>query len=120
MLDGLELLVFRVVARELEFSFQRDAVGEPALDAFLDGVARRVDEIVLEFEGVNITGIRDGKILLEDLEETFVESVVGVGLDLEEVLEGLELNIQEIGIGELADGCKINYSGLILCQGMKI
>lgn len=120
LLNGLELFVFGVVAGEFQFSLERDAVGEAAFDTFLDSVARRIDEIVQKLKCEIIAGIRDREVLFEDFEESFIETVVRVGLNLEKVLERLQLNVQEVRIVELSDGCEIDYCGLIFCQGMKI
>ena len=42
----LKIFVLGVVARKLDFRFQRDTIRQPAFNALFNGVARRVDEIV--------------------------------------------------------------------------
>lgn len=117
LLDSLELFVLRVVAGEFQLGLQRDAVGETTLDALLDGVAGRVDEVVKKLKGEVVAGIRNGEVLPEDFEETLVKTVVRVGLNLEEILERLDLDVKEVRILELADGCEVDDCGLFLCQG---
>ena len=119
LLYSLELLVLRVIARKLQLSFQGDTIGQTTLDALLDGVARRVDVVVQKLKCEIVAGIRNGEVFLENLEKTLIQAVVRVGFNLEEILKRFQLNVQEIRIVELADGCEINYCGLIFCQGMK-
>lgn len=98
LFNSLEIFILRIITRQFQLGFQRHAVSQATLDTLLNGVARRVDVIVQELESEIAPRIRDGEILLEDLEEAFVEPVVGIGLDLEEILERLQLYIQKIGI----------------------
>ena len=120
LFDSLVVLVLGVVARQFQFGFQRNTVGQTTLDALLDGVAGRIDEIVKKLEGEIITGIRNREVLLEDPEESLVQTIVGIGLYLEEILERFQLNIQEVRIFVLAYRCKVDDCGLFLCQGFGV
>jgi hypothetical protein len=96
--DGLEILVLWIGAVELQLGLQRHAVGKAALDAFVDAVARGIDEIIEELQHELVAGVRDGEILHEHLVEAFAFAVLREGLDLEELLEALQLDVEEIGI----------------------
>ena len=117
LLEGLEIFVLGVFAAQLHLGLQRDAIGQAALDALLDGIAGRIDIIIQEFEFEIVTRVRDGEILLEDFEEAFVQTVVGVGLNLEEILERLDLDIEEIRVIKFSYRREINYCGFFFCQG---
>jgi hypothetical protein len=90
--------VLGIGAIELQFRLEGDAVCEAALDALVNRVAGRVDEVIEELQHELVTGVRDGEVLAEDLEETLVVPVLGEGVDLEELLEALELDLEEVGI----------------------
>ena len=117
LLEGLEIFVLRVFATQFHLGFQRHAVSQAALDALLDGIAGRIDVIIQEFEFEIVSRIGDGEILLEDFEQTFVQTVVGVGLDLEEVFERLDLDVEKIRIFKFAYRREIDYCGFFFCQG---
>ncbi len=96
--DGLEVLVLGIGAVQLQLGLQRHAVGEAALDALIDAVAGRIDEVVQELQHELVARVRDGEVLAEYLEEAFLLAVLGERVDLEELLEALELDVEEIGI----------------------
>jgi hypothetical protein len=96
--DGLEILVLWVGAVELQLGLQRHAVGQTALDALVDAVSGRIDEVIQELQHELVAGVRDGEILTEHLEKAFALAMFGEGLDLEEVLKTLQLDIEKVGI----------------------
>ena len=70
--DGVEILVVRVGAVELQLSLQRHSVGQTTLQTLFDTVTRRVDVIVEELENEIVARVRDGEVLGEN----FVQAVV--------------------------------------------
>ena len=102
--DGLEVLVLGVGTVEFEFGLQRNAVGQAPLDALFDAVARGIDEVVEELQHELVARVRDGEVLIEHLEETLALPVLRLGLQLEELAEGAELNVEEVRIGEVRGG----------------
>jgi hypothetical protein len=87
-----------VRAVQFEFGFQRNAVSQPAFNAFLDAVPGRVNEIIQEFQHKVVPGIRDREILCEYFVKTLIDTILRVGLQLKKILEGFYLNIKKIGI----------------------
>ena len=70
------------------------------IDLYKDIGELTADEIIKKFESKIASCVGDGEIFGKDLVEAFVFPVVGIGLQLEEVLERLKLNIQKIRIFE--------------------
>ena len=102
--DGLEVLVLGVGAVQLQLGLQRDAVGQAALDALFDAVAGRVNEVIQELEHELVARVGDREVLIEHLEEALGFTVLRLGLQLEELAEGAELNVEEVRIGEVRGG----------------
>ena len=94
--DGLEVFVLGIRAVQLQLRLQRHAVRQTTLNAFLNAVAWRIDEVVEEFENELISGVRDGEVLTEHLEQSLRSAVFRVGFQLEKLLKRTELNVQEI------------------------
>ena len=115
--DDAEIFVFVVRAIELQLGFQRNAVGQSALEALLDRIARRVDIVVDELQNEVIPGIRDGEIFLKDLVESLVLTVFGRSVHLEKIPEGFELHLQQIRIGNPVLDCREADSLLCFCCG---
>ena len=120
LLNGLEVLVLGVFTAQLHLGFQRYTVGQAAFDALLDGVTGRINVIIQEFKFEIVSRIRDGKILFEDFVQAFVQTVVRIGFNLEEVFERLDLNIEKIRVIKFAYRREIYYCGFFFCQGTKI
>lgn len=117
LLQRLEILVFRIFATQFHLGFQRHTVGQAAINTLLDGIAGRIDVIIQEFEFEIVSRIGDREILLENLVKAFIQAVVGIGLDLEKVFEGLNLDIQKIGVFKFSYRSEIYYCGFFFCQG---
>ena len=64
------------------------------MHTLVDGVARRVDEIIKEFQVKNIPRISDGEIFLENAIKPFVDTVIRRSFQLEIFLERFELNFK--------------------------
>ena len=57
---------------EFQFGFQRDAVGQTSVQAFIYRVAWRVDEIVHELQDEIVPGVGNRKYFLEYFEQSFI------------------------------------------------
>ena len=118
--DGLEILMFLIVARKPELGFQRNAVGESAFDALGDAVARCINIIVEKLECEIASCVGDREILSKDLVKALVFPVVRVGLQLEEILERLKLDVEEIRVVKrFPDGREANSFSCFCCQGFR-
>ena len=119
LVNGLEVLVVVVGAGEAQLGLERHAEGEASFDALRDAVPGGINIVVEEFEDEIVSRVGDGEVLGENLVEAFVLPVVGIGLELEEVFEGLELNIEEVRIFErFLDGREVD-SFSSCCQGIE-
>jgi hypothetical protein len=90
--------MFRVGTIELKLCLQRHSVSHTSVDALLDGISRRVDEVVLEFQDELIAGVCYGEVVREYSEQTFGFSILRIGFQLEELSKGVQLDVQEIWI----------------------
>src|SRR5690606_2003827 len=103
LLDGLLglVLVLVLLAREAELRLERDGEREPLRDALLDGVLRRVEAVVEVLEGVALPRVGDGEVLPEDGFEALLRvPLLGGLVGLDEVLEGAELDLEEVRVVE--------------------
>jgi hypothetical protein len=106
---SVEVLMVGVGAIEFQLCLEGHAVCQSTFQTLFDGIARRVDIIVQEFQHEIVTRIRDGEVLREDLVQAVVLAKLGRSIQLEEILERLQLHFQEIGIGHrILYGSKIN------------
>ena len=100
-----------IVAREFHLGFERHAIGEAAFDALVHRVAGTVDVVVEELEDEAVALVGDGEVLGEDSVEAFVVPFFRIGVDLEELLEGLQLDVQQVGVLDRPCGCKTMSGG---------
>ena len=105
---GVEILVLRVGARKAEFCLQRNTVRQASLKTFLNRILRRIDKVVDELQLVAVPHILDGEYFLENLVQTFVLPAFRSGFKLEEILEGLQLNLEQIRVFQYFGACEIN------------
>jgi hypothetical protein len=70
--------MLRIGAVQFEFGFQRNAVCKAEFYALIDGIARRIYEVVEELQNEVIARIGDGEVLSEYFEEPFVTPVFGL------------------------------------------
>ena len=120
LLEGLEIFVLWVFAAEFHLGFEWYTVGETTFDALLDGVAWRIDIVIQEFKFEIVSRICDGEILFEDFVEAFVQAVVWIGLNLEEVFERLDLNVEKVRVIKFAYRREIYYCRFFFCQGTEL
>ena len=104
----VEVFVLGIGAGKAEFRLQGDIVGEAPLKAFLDRILGRIDEIIDKAELVVVPRVLDRENFLEYLEQTLVAAAFGRGLELEEVPEGLELDLEKVRILQNFGCCEID------------
>ena len=102
--NGLEILVLRIGAVQLQLRLQRHTVRQATLDAFFDAVTWRVDEVVQEFENELVPRIGDRKVLVEHLEESLGIPVLRLGFQLEKLAERAKLDVEKVRVGEVRCG----------------
>ena len=90
------MLVVRTV--ELQLRLEGYAVGQTTLQTLLNRVAGRVNVIIDKLQNEVVPGVRDREVLLEDLVQPLVFTILGRRVHLEEVTERFELHLQQIGI----------------------
>ena len=59
----IEVFMIRICTIKFQFSLQRNAVGQATLQAFLDGITRRIDIIVQELQYEVVASIRNREVL---------------------------------------------------------
>ena len=69
---GGEILVVLVCARQSHLGPQRNTIGQPTLQALVNGVARGINEVVQELKNEIVAGIGDGEVLGEHLIQTVI------------------------------------------------
>ena len=103
----LEVFVLAVGAEQFQFRLERNTVCQPSVQTFLYAVTRRIDKIIKKFEHEIVTCVSDWEILCKNLVKTLIHSIFRIGLQLKEVLEGFELDVQEIDVLGRFGRCKI-------------
>ena len=93
-----EILVLVVRTVELQLRLEGYAVRQTALQTLLDRVAGRVNVVIDKLQNEVVPGVRDREVLLEDLVQPLVFTILGRRVHLEEVTERFELHLQQIGI----------------------
>ena len=104
----VEVFVLGIGAGKAEFRLQGDVVGKAPLKAFLDRILGRIDEVIDKAEFVVVPRVLDRENFLEYLEQTLVAAAFGRGLELEEVPEGLELDLEKVRILQNFGCCEID------------
>jgi hypothetical protein len=89
--------VLFIVTAETQLGFQRNSIRKSTFHTLLYRIAGRINKVIEEFEYKNVAGIGDRKVLFEYFKESFVVTLVGRSFQLEEILKGLDLNLQQIG-----------------------
>ena len=82
-----------IVTTQAQLGLERNGIGKATLHTLFDGVTGRINKIIKELQHEDVPCIIDGEILLENLEETFVVTLIRRGLKLEIILERLDLNL---------------------------
>ncbi len=83
--------------REGQRGLERRGIRHVALDALLDGVLRLAKRVADEVQREVLVDIGDREQVLEDPLESDVFAVVRSGIQLEQRLEGANLNVEEMG-----------------------
>ena len=82
-----------IVTAQAQFGLEGNSISQTTLHTLFDGVAGWVYKIIKEFQHEDVPCIIDGEILLENLEKTFVVTLIRRGLKLKIILERLDLNL---------------------------
>jgi hypothetical protein len=85
--------------REGQRRLERRRIRHVALDALLNGVLRLAKRIADEVQREVLVDVRDGEQVLEDPFESDVFAIVRGGIQLQQRLEGANLNVEEMGHG---------------------
>ena len=93
---GIEIHVVRVGARQLQLRLQGHAVGQTPFQTFVDGVTRRINVIVEEFQHKIVARVRDGEILCEYLIQSLILALFRRSVQLQEVAKLIQLYLKEI------------------------
>src|SRR4030043_2337155 len=99
--NSIEILVFRIGAIEFKLCLKRDTECQTALYTLINGIPRRVNVIIEEFENEIISCIGNWEVFCKDLKESFFFPVFRSGSKLEKLSERFQLNFQKIGIIKL-------------------
>ena len=94
-----EIFMVGVGTVQFHLRLQRYRIGESSFKTLINGVTWRVDEIVEEFEHEVVTRVGDREIFGEHLIESVVFSQLRRCVELQEILEGLQLHVEEIRCG---------------------
>jgi len=120
LFDGLFcfILVFVFFRREAEFGFQRYGEGQTLRNALLYGMLRRIESELDEFQRVALTTVIDREVLAEHRLQTNILPFFRRNVILNEVMKGLELDIQEVWVvADRLDARKRVAHGLTLDVG---
>ena len=74
--DRLKVDMLFIITTQTQLGFQRNRISKSSFNTFLNGVTRRIYEVVEKFQNENISCIRDREIFLEHTEQTFVVTLV--------------------------------------------
>ena len=96
-----------ISARKAEFCLQRNTVGQASLKTFLDRILGRINEVIDKTKFIVVPRVLGRENLLEYLEQTLVAAAFGGGLQLEEVTEGLQMNLEKVRILQNFGCCEI-------------
>lgn len=108
-----EVLVVRVGTVQFELGFEGHRVGQAALKAFSYSVTWGIDVIVEKFQYEIVTSVGNREVLGKYFEKPLVVAFFGRSVKLQEVLEGFELHLQEVGIRERILNRREVYTGFV-------
>lgn len=108
-----EVLVVRVGTVQFELRFEGHRVGKASLKAFSYSVTWGIDVIVEKFQHEIVTSVGNREILGKNFEKPLVVAFFGRSVKLQEVLEGFELHLQEVGIRERILNRREVYTGFV-------
>lgn len=108
-----EVLVVRVGTIQFELRFERHRIGQAALKAFSYSVTWGIDIVVEKFQYEIVTGVGNREVLGKYFVKPLVVAFFGRSVKLQEVLEGFELHLQEVGIRERVLNRREVYTGFV-------
>ena len=107
--ERTEILMVGIRAIELQLSLQRHAVGQSALQAFVDGIAGRIDVVVKELQYEIVSCVCNWEVLGEHLVESVVLTLLSGRIQLQEITERFQLHVKEIRKRvRIGDACEID------------
>lgn len=98
LFDRLEILVILIVAGEAQFCLEGYGESQAPVDALIDVVLGRIDGVINKLEDEVFARVGNGEVLCKYFEETLILSFLGRCFNLQEIFEGLKLEVEEIGI----------------------
>src|SRR5690606_5455772 len=93
---GFEIFVFRIRTEKFHARLQRNAVSKPSFDALVDGIARRIYEIIQKLKYELVSGVCDRKVLSKSFVQTFISSLVRACFQLEKIFKGFDLDVKKV------------------------
>jgi hypothetical protein len=84
----------------LQLGLERHIVGQTAEQALLNRIAGRINVVVEKLQHVVVTGVGNREILGENFVKTLLLAILRGRIQLQEVVEGLELDVEEVRIGK--------------------
>ena len=97
---GREILMIRISTVEFQLGLERHIVGQTAEQALLNRIAGRINVVIEKLQHVVVTGVGNREILGENFVKTLLLAILRRRIQLKEVVEGLELDVEEIRIGK--------------------
>ena len=97
---GREILMIRISTVEFQLGLERHIVGQTAEQALLNRIAGRINVVVEKLQHVVVTGVGNREILGENFVKTLLLAILRRRIQLQEVVEGLELDVEEVRIGK--------------------
>jgi hypothetical protein len=97
---GREILMVRISTVEFQLGLERHIVGQTAEQALLDRIAGRINVVVEKRQHVVVACVGNGEILGENFVKTLLLAILWRRIELQEVVEGLELDVEEVRIGK--------------------
>jgi hypothetical protein len=92
--------MIRIGTVEFQLGLECHVEGQTTKQTLLDGITGRINVVVEKLQHIVVTSVGNGEILGENLEKALLLAILGRCVELQEVLERLELDVEEIGIGQ--------------------
>ena len=115
--NRFEVLMLRVGTVQLQARLEGHREGESTLDALHFRVARGIHKVVEELQHELVSAVRNRKVLVKCFKKAFNTAVFRLGINLEKIAEGLDLDVQKIGAVRLSEGARKIDSRLCVRHG---
>jgi hypothetical protein len=97
---GGEILMVRISTVEFQLGLERHIVGQTAKQTLLDRVTWRINVVVEKLQHVVVASVGNWEVLSENFVKTLLLAILWRCIQLKEVVEGLELDVEEVRIGK--------------------